>query len=106
VVSSTLQDTPWSNSRIVNADPSEVVKALRQDEGGDIVVLASSSVIRSLLRADELDRLSITLCSEIVGGGARLLEDGMPPSSWTLAELNTTASGAITLLYDRHRTTT
>ncbi len=63
-----------------NADPAQVVRELREQEGGDIIVLASSSVIRSLMRADELDRLSFTLCPEIVGGGARLLEEGLPPS--------------------------
>ena len=105
VFSSTLQDADWSNSRVVNADPAMVVRELRQQDGGDIVVLASSSVIRSLIGADQLDRLSIMLCPEIAGGGARLLDDGLPPSHWTLAELTTNATGAINLSYDRNRAT-
>ncbi len=52
----------WRGSRIVADGPAEIVRQLRKQEGGDIVVLASSSVIRSLLEAGELDRLSITLC--------------------------------------------
>lgn len=105
VFSSTLKDAEWSNSRVVDADPAQVVRELRRQDGGDIVVLASSSVIRSLMQGDELDRLSVTLCPEIVGGGARLLDDGLPPSHWALAELNTSASGAVHILYDRNRAT-
>jgi dihydrofolate reductase len=101
VFSSTLTDASWGNTRLVNADPAEMVKQLRQEPGGDIIVLASSSVIRALLAADELDRLSITLCPELVGGSARLFTDGLPAASWSLTDLSTTESGAICLLYDR-----
>jgi dihydrofolate reductase len=103
VFSSTLKETAWENSRIVNADPASVVEELKQREGGDIIVLASGSVIKRLLQADALDRLSITLCPEVSGGGARLFEDGLPPSSWSLRHTTVTESGALCLLYDRVR---
>jgi dihydrofolate reductase len=103
VFSSTLTDAPWENSRIVNGDPAATVKQLRAEEGGDIIVLSSSSVIKALLTADELDRLSITLDPELVGAGARLFEDGLPASSWKLTDSTPTESGALCLLYDRVR---
>lgn len=103
VFSSTLKEAVWENSRIVDADPAAVSEELRQQPGGDIIVLASSSIIQRLLRADALDRLSITLCPEVAGGGAHLFEDGLPPSSWTLRQSTFTASGAVCLLYDRIR---
>ena len=103
VFSSTLKEATWQNSRIVDADPATVIVGLRQQKGGGIIVLASVSVIRSLLRADSLDRLSITLCPEVAGGGARLFEDGLPSSSWGLRQSAVTESGAVCLLYDRLR---
>ena len=103
VFSTTLTDLPWNNSRRADADPVTTVKRLRGQEGGDIVVLASGSVIRTLLAADELDRLSITLCPEIAGGGVRLFDDGLPGGSWTLTHSAPTGSGALCLLYDRIR---
>ncbi|MEO3926897.1 dihydrofolate reductase family protein [Micromonosporaceae bacterium B7E4] len=103
VFSSTLPEAPWQNSRIADADPAETVRQLRQQPGGDIIALASSSVIKALLAADALDRLSITLCPELVGGGAHLFADGLPATSWSLTDLSTTESGAICLLYDRIR---
>jgi dihydrofolate reductase len=99
--SSTLKDAAWENSRVINDDPVRVVEGLQQQKGGDIIVLASGSVIKRLLEADALDSLSITLCPEIAGGGSRLFEDGFPASSWKLRESKVTESGAVCLIYDR-----
>ena len=103
VFSTTLKEAAWKNSRIVDADPATVVEELQKQSGGDIIVLASSSIIKSLLRADALDCLSITLCPEVAGGGARLFEDGLPPSSWSLRQSTISESSAMCLLYDRAR---
>ena len=105
VFSSTLKEATWENARILNDDPATVVKDLQGQTGGDIIVLASSSVIKRLLEAEALDCLSITLCPEVSGGGARLFNDGLPPSSWTLRQSTVTESGALCLLYDRKITT-
>jgi dihydrofolate reductase len=100
VVSHTPIEPGWRNTRVAADDPAEVVRRLRQEEGGDIVVLASHGVIRRLLEAGELDRLSITLCPELIGAGARLFGDGPAGSSWALAEATPTSSGALCLRYD------
>ena len=105
VVSRTLTEASWPGSRVVADDPAEVVRRLRKADGGDIVVLASASIIRALLEAGELDRLSITLCPELVGAGARLFGDGPAGSSWSLAEVTPTGSGALCLRYDLIRPT-
>jgi dihydrofolate reductase len=101
VFSRTLAALDWRNARLATADPAPTVRQLRTEGGGDIIVLASGSIIRALLETGELDRLSITLCPEIVGGGARLFGDGPAGSSWSLREPTSTGSGAICLTYDR-----
>jgi dihydrofolate reductase len=102
VFSTTLQEAPWENSRI-SRDPVGEVKHLRQQSGGDILLMSSSSIIRTLLEADEVDRLIINLAPELVGGGDRLFEDGVPQTSWSLTDLSTSATGATYLIYDRKR---
>jgi len=102
VFSHTLEEPRWQNTTIISESPSAVVRRLRAEEGGDIIVLASASVIRSLLEADAVDRLSVTLCPEIVGGGVRLLDD-MPASSWSVTDHSVTESGALCVMYDRRR---
>jgi dihydrofolate reductase len=103
VFSTTLHEAGWPNSRVVADDPAAEVRRLRKQGGGDIIVLASASIIRNLLAAGEVDRLSITLCPVLAGGGARLFGDDLPGSAWSLAEATPTDSGAICLLYDRKR---
>lgn len=100
VFSTTLDEAPWQNSRISD-DPVGEVRRLRKETGGDIVVLSSASIIKALLDADEVDRLIVNLCPELVGGGARLFEDGLPRSSWALTDTTSTGSGSIYLVYDR-----
>jgi dihydrofolate reductase len=104
VFSTTLTEAAWQNTTLTSQSPAEVIADLRERPGGDIVVVSSSSVIRDLLNADAIDRLSITLCPETVGGGARLFDDDVLASgAWSLADHTVTASGALCLLYDRTR---
>ena len=103
--SRTITDSTWDHARVTDADPVTEVARLRTEPGGDIIVLASGSIIRALLAADAVDRLSVTLCPVVVGGGARLFEDGVPLTTLALTSLTPTESGAVCLLYDRVPTT-
>jgi dihydrofolate reductase len=103
VFSTTLTEPTWQNSRIVGEDPVAEVERLRKQPGGDIVVLSSRSIIAALLAADAVDRLWINLCPELSGGGMRLFDEATPRSSWALADLASSDSGAIWLTYDRRR---
>jgi len=100
VFSTTAPQLTWTNSRL-SSDPVQEVRRLRGEPGGDIVVLSSSSVIRTLLAASEVDRLVIQLCPEIVGGGARLFADDAPQTSWFLSGQSVGATGATYLTYER-----
>ncbi len=103
VFSTTLTETDWTGARIVAADPAEVVRELREQDGGDIIVQNSVSLIRALLAADEVDRITMVLCPELSGGGVRLFEDGFPSTSWGLTNVSTADTGAVVLVYDRLR---
>jgi dihydrofolate reductase len=100
VLSRTPAEPGWRNTRVADDDPAEVVRRLRKEEGGDIVVLASHDIIRRLLEAGELDRLSIILCPELIGAGAGLFRDGPAGSSWAPAAAAPASSGALCLRYD------
>jgi dihydrofolate reductase len=106
VFSNTITKAPWKNSRIADAGPVEEVRNLRDTEGGDIVVVNSSSLIRQLLAAAELDELHIDLVPEVAGAGALLFETGLPSSSWTLVESETADDGTVLLTYVRGRQVT
>ncbi|KAB2349032.1 dihydrofolate reductase family protein [Actinomadura rudentiformis] len=103
VFSSTLTEATWQNARIAADDLVTEIQRLRSEPGGDIVVLSSHTIIAALLEAEELDRLQITLCPELVGGGIKLFPEEMPATSWSLTDLATSETGAVCLIYDRIR---
>jgi dihydrofolate reductase len=103
VLSTTLAEAPWDHSRVVNAPAAHVVVDLRSTGEGDILVNSSASVIKALLSADLLDRLYLLILPEILGGGQRLFDDGLPSSKWKLTYQETGDLGEIAMVYDRVR---
>ncbi|MFD2470726.1 dihydrofolate reductase family protein [Amycolatopsis silviterrae] len=103
VLSSTLTEAPWERTRIVNAPAAEVVASLKADGEGDILVNSSVSVIKALLAEDLIDRLYLTICPQIAGGGPRLFDDGLPGTKWTVTHQETGDLGELALVYDRVR---
>ncbi|GAA3218887.1 dihydrofolate reductase family protein [Actinocorallia longicatena] len=101
VLSRTLEKPPWERTTIVDRPAAEAVADLRSAEGGDILVLSSASVIKSLLAADEVDRLALTIFPVFLGGGPRLFDDGLPPGRWALTGQTAGAHGTLALVYDR-----
>ncbi|GAD82454.1 riboflavin biosynthesis protein RibD [Nocardia asteroides NBRC 15531] len=103
VLSTTLTEAPWERTRVVDAPAAEVVADLRATDGGEILVNTSPSVIKDLLAADLVDRLYLLICPEIAGGGARLFDDGLPGTRWTVTRNEVGELGEIALVYDRAR---
>jgi dihydrofolate reductase len=103
VLSSTLREAPWERTTIVDRPAPDVAAELAAAEGGDIVVLASASVIKALLAADAVDRLSLMIFPVFLGEGPRLFEDDLPTGGWELVEHAAGPDGAVRLIYDRLR---
>lgn len=100
VVSRTLQEAGWENSRIARDLESEV-RALRDAPGRDILVINSASIIQALLRAGLIDDLRFAVVPVLLGGGLRLFAEGLPNSAWTLTQATILEDGAIGLHYSR-----
>jgi dihydrofolate reductase len=100
VVSRTLQEAGWENSRIARDLESEV-KALRDAPGRDILVINSASIIQALLRAGLIDDLRFAVVPVLLGGGLRLFAEGLPSSAWRLTQATILEDGAIGLHYSR-----
>ncbi|WP_329112827.1 dihydrofolate reductase family protein [Streptomyces sp. NBC_01353] len=103
VFSTTLTEAPWERTRMVNAPVADVVTELKATGEGDILVNTSPSILKALLAADLVDRLYLLICPEIVGGGQRLFDDGLPGSQWKLTHQETGELGEMAMVYDRVR---
>jgi dihydrofolate reductase len=83
VASTTLEDPlPWRNSTVLEGDVAEAVARLKQQPGGDIAILGSGELIRSLLPHGLIDAFVLSIHPLVLGAGRRLF-----PASGTFAEL-------------------
>ncbi len=102
VFSSTLSEAPWGEwapAEVVNADAVAVVTDLKQQEGKDIMVWGSLSLVRSLIGAGLVDELQLRVCPVALGSGTRLFAGGGEPLGLELAEAKPYQSGIVTLRY-------
>jgi dihydrofolate reductase len=77
VATSAPLDKDWANATAIDGDLVDFVKALREQNGGDVGVHASISVAQALLKAAVVDEVRLVIAPKIIGTGRRLL-DGLP----------------------------
>jgi dihydrofolate reductase len=81
VVSRTLteSDLTWSNTTLLpGSDAVAEVGALRARDGGDLVVMGSPTLVRTLLAEGLVDELTLMIEPILLGGGKRIFpEDGV-----------------------------
>jgi dihydrofolate reductase len=80
VFSSTLKDPlAWANSRLVDEDPIEAVRAMKEQDGPSLRTVGSLSLCRSLLQAGLVDRFRVVVFPVITGStGQERIYDGYP----------------------------
>jgi len=99
VVTSTLDNLEWNNSRKLEGDVIEGVKALKAGEDDNITIHGSGTLARSLIKAGLVDSIRVIIYPLTVGEGPRLFEDGMA-GKYRLVEARPFASGAVGLIYE------
>jgi dihydrofolate reductase len=74
----TQADLGWTNSTLLPADDAiGAVRRLREQEGGDLQVIGSAELARTLIAHDLVDEYRLMIEPVVVGGGKRLFpEDG------------------------------
>ncbi len=79
VVSRTLTSDDagrWSNTTLLEADaPLTAVRRLKDQDGGDLQVIGSSSLARQLIAQDLVDEYRLMLEPILLGGGKRIFPD-------------------------------
>ncbi|MEY9931657.1 dihydrofolate reductase [Catenulispora sp. GP43] len=107
VVSSTLvEPLPWMNSTVVpgGGDVPAAVAALRDATDGDIAVLGSGQLVRTLAAAGLVDRYVLLIHPLVLGTGLRLF-DGAELGELRLTGSVTTGTGVIIATYEASRRT-
>jgi len=83
VVSTTLTEPEWSNSRVLPGDDVVAgVKALKDGDGGPILLAGSSTLLHTLLDADLVDELRLMVFPLSIGHGFRVFPDTRKRTEW------------------------
>ena len=106
VVSNTLSeaDLTWAPTSLIRgADLSTAVTALRERPGGDVNVMGSSQLVRSLLEADLVDELNLMIEPISLGGGKGIFPADGTARPFELVSAVTATTGVQVCRYQRAR---
>jgi dihydrofolate reductase len=90
----------WPNSTLLSGDVVGAVRELRGREGGNLAIMGSGELVRSLLPHGLVDELLLVFHPLVLGDGLRLFEEGEESIALRLASAEALASGAIVAAYE------
>jgi dihydrofolate reductase len=93
----------WPNSTLVHGDVPAAVAELKQSRTGDLVMMGSGQLIRSLLPHGLIDEYLLCIYPLVLGSGQRLFDQDDHPFQLRLAESITTTTGVIIATYQPER---
>ena len=97
VVSKTLDEVAWENTRIVR-DIDEIRK-LKQQSGKDIYVVGGATLVSSLMNAGLVDELRLLVNPIVLGRGKSLFKDVTAPHKLELVRAKPLKSGQVSMTY-------
>ena len=100
-VASTTLDEPlaWSGSNLLKGDVAKAVAALKEELDGNIVVLGSGQLARTLMEHDLVDEYGLTIHPLMLGPGKRLFDEKGAMRPLILVDSKTTTTGVILATY-------
>jgi dihydrofolate reductase len=101
VVSSTLEDPDWNNSTVLKGDAANEVSRLKRELDGDIVVVASFQLVRTMMKHDLIDELRLKIYPVVLGAGERLFGETSDKKHMRLVDTKTIDGDVASLIYSR-----
>ncbi|WP_127126934.1 dihydrofolate reductase family protein [Georgenia sp. SYP-B2076] len=100
VVSTTLTDPEWHNTTVISEDVPGAIRALKEEDGGDILIWGSTQLLPTLLAHDLVDELVVGIYPVVLGHGKRLFAEGTSARTLRLTDSTRTSSGAFFNTYE------
>lgn len=98
VVSTTLTRVDWNNSVLIRDNVVQEITKLKQQDGPDIVVHGSATLVQTLMTHDLVDRYRLLVYPVVLGQGKRLFGEG-GEAKLKLVESKAFGSGVTALVY-------
>ena len=99
VASTTLATSDWHDTTIITGDVLGAVAALKDEDGGPILVAGSRTLAQALLAAGLVDELNLQVFPLLLGSGRRLYPDCEDKAELELLSSRTLDSGVLLQTY-------
>jgi dihydrofolate reductase len=103
VVSTTLEGPDWNNSTVLKGDVVNEVSKLKQQLTGEVIVVASFQLVRTLMDHDLVDELRLKIYPVALGAGERLFGETSDKKPMRLIDTQTVDGDVVLLSYERVR---
>ncbi len=98
VVSTTLEEVTWNNSRLIKENVVEEISRLKQQPGQNLLIGGSAQLVQTLQQHELIDEYRLLVYPVVLGSGKRLFQDGSK-TTLRLVETRTFPSGVVLLSY-------
>jgi dihydrofolate reductase len=95
----TQDDLTWNTTLLSPDDAVADIAALRGQDGGDLVIWGSASLVESLLAAGLVDELNVMIEPILLGGGKRIFPEDGTARPMRLVKSATTGTGVHVCTY-------
>ena len=99
VASTTRSELEWENSKLIEGEVPEGVRALKEEEGPELQVHGSANLIQTLLEHGLVDEFRLWIFPLVLGKGKRLFDGGTVPAGMELASSQVSSTGVIMATY-------
>jgi dihydrofolate reductase len=100
VVGSKADASHWTNVTVLDGDPVEAVRRLRDEQRGNIYVHGSPQLAQTLLANDLVDQLNLMVFPVILGAGKRMFQDSGDKKKLRLTDSKVVGDGVAILVYE------
>jgi dihydrofolate reductase len=100
VFSRTLDRADWANTRLVKDDMLGEVRKLKQQNGKDLTILGSGTIVAQLAQAGLIDEYQIMLNPVVLGKGKTMFESIIDKITLKLIKTRSFGNGNVLLHYE------
>jgi dihydrofolate reductase len=103
VVGTKANAARWTNTSVLEGDPVQAARRLREERTGDIVVHGSAQLAQTLFEHDLVDELRLMVFPVVLGDGKRLFDETSDKKTLRLIDSSVVGDGVAILVYEPAR---
>jgi dihydrofolate reductase len=88
------------NTKVVSGDVPVALRKLKAEDGPDMIVWGSGTLIQTLFREQLVDRMHVWIHPVTIGTGKRLFANGTHSGTWDLVKSRVGDAGVIIATYE------